>query len=151
MVEFLYTQEYDLQARLGSFKGSDANNIPQTHLSIYALGDMYAIPTLCRFALGALCKDMRHYCLRNEFLSAVPTLYNHAPADDRTLQDFVLKELRHQCMWISPDNVTEIAKHVGEVPQFRMDFCREFIRLAQEAEQRALSAAEGSSIMSVSP
>ncbi|KAL9592454.1 MAG: hypothetical protein Q9179_006704, partial [Wetmoreana sp. 5 TL-2023] len=40
MIDFLYTQNYDpTTSGICSFKLTDTHNIPQTHLSIQALGD----------------------------------------------------------------------------------------------------------------
>ncbi|KAL8725846.1 MAG: hypothetical protein Q9166_007092 [cf. Caloplaca sp. 2 TL-2023] len=95
MLEFLYTQTYNLNKSLPTMFNEKDRHIQfaETNIALYTLGDKYAIFSLCSHA--ANCFDTV-ICDRitgadtDVALGAIPSVYAAAPENDRTLRDMVV-------------------------------------------------------------
>lgn len=90
MLDFLYTQTYDLSAT-----SPPLDDI----IALYALGDKYAISSLCQHASHDFEKTIRNF--RSPYphssydilLSCIPELYGSTPDSDHTLKVLLVEEI----------------------------------------------------------
>ncbi|KAL8643847.1 MAG: hypothetical protein Q9226_008081 [Calogaya cf. arnoldii] len=98
MLDFLYTQTYDLPTTsLTEEMDEDGDDESLNNLiALYALGDKYAISSLCQHA--ALDFEEIVHDPEQTLLSSIPQLYSSIPENDRMLRDLFLKEIifRHR-------------------------------------------------------
>ncbi|KAI4092467.1 MAG: hypothetical protein LQ339_007906 [Xanthoria mediterranea] len=111
MLEFLYTQRCDLSTtflgdEVGDYDDGDDKDCKIRSLddiiALYALGDKYGIPSLCPHASHDFQKticDLRdtpqRQLIPDILLGCIPQVYTSTPDSDRTLKDFLVKEMIH--------------------------------------------------------
>ncbi|KAL9598110.1 MAG: hypothetical protein Q9179_004035 [Wetmoreana sp. 5 TL-2023] len=114
MLEFLYTQTYtpDDKASCNRVDPEDPKYIPKVHISLYALGDKYAIPALCHEAVKQL---------RARFKSN--------PNAAETLANLAVKQLaRHSTVILVDRKLKKLMlKLVHDVQELREDIALEFL------------------------
>ena len=93
MLDFLYTQTYDLPtSSLTEEMDEDGDDESLNNLvALYALGDKYAISSLCQHA--ALDFEENVHDPEQTLLSSIPQLYSSIPENNRMLRDLFLKEI----------------------------------------------------------
>lgn len=93
MLDFLYTQTYDLSTTFPPLEDI---------IALYALGDKYAISSLCQHASYDFEKTIRNlrspypHSSHNILLSCIPQLYSSTPDSDHTLKDLLVEEIIHR-------------------------------------------------------
>ncbi|KAL8903552.1 MAG: hypothetical protein Q9171_007365 [Xanthocarpia ochracea] len=93
MLQFLYTQTYDVDS-YGTPSVDPCNaKILTVHIALYTLGDKYAIPSLCGYAASCFCSVLNRHCWHCDMdviLACIPLIYASCPENDRTLRDILL-------------------------------------------------------------
>ncbi|KAL8964273.1 MAG: hypothetical protein Q9183_004566, partial [Haloplaca sp. 2 TL-2023] len=138
MIDFMYTQKYDVQAKgYLSFEANSQYFVTKVHLAIHTLGGKYGVPALCRFALDSLCECLSQEDSLPSLIPSIPLLYEHLTDDEEgkeKLRKFVITELKSHVELMSPSEaeLQELMDHLCTIPAFHEDFCREWFRLAGE-------------------
>ncbi|KAL8714270.1 MAG: hypothetical protein Q9225_006620 [Loekoesia sp. 1 TL-2023] len=117
MLEFFYTQTYETE------QTPDHKPVPVVHVSLYALGDKYGIPTLCNYSADCFRKSIRQSTSTAQLIPCIPLVYRSTPGRNRTLRDLIVSEL----ICRSADVATDIGmsdsmmRFVHSIEQFRED------------------------------
>ncbi|KAL8735859.1 MAG: hypothetical protein Q9181_002664, partial [Wetmoreana brouardii] len=136
MIEFLYKGNYTPmkdQKVFESFDFCDPKNILKTHISLYALGDKYGIPTLSHRAAWRLFADLdRDFNGANPeiVLYCVPRIYSSTPENDRTLRDCVVERVMNHSHIIDlhENSKRQLMEHINNVKDFREDLFGAFLK-----------------------
>lgn len=124
MLEFLYTHKYNgiLPASKNSLYGP-SQTVAMTHISLYALGDKYDIPTLCQYSAQKFRGQTVAELSGREILGCVPLIYSSTPSSNRTLRDLAVPIIvgttgtmnRGSPIW------NAMMQHADEIKEFRED------------------------------
>lgn len=132
MLEILYTQCYSLIKHDLSPQSTPEyrRSIPETHISLYVIGDKYDISMLCKHATNRLQSMLNSTSELMDVLAFIPLLYNTLPKHNRTLRTLVIQaifELRTEKDW---DESTENAflENMDEHKGFRDDIALAFLK-----------------------
>ncbi|KAL8727784.1 MAG: hypothetical protein Q9181_005584 [Wetmoreana brouardii] len=143
LLEFLYTQTYtpDNSASSKRVDAEDPKSIPKVHISLYALGDKYAIPALCHEAVNQLRARFKSNPNAAEALRCVPWMYENATANDSSLRDLAIKQLAlHSTAILEDRKLTELMlKLVHEVQELREDIALGFLEANSDCGMMRMS------------
>ncbi len=94
MLDFLYTVGVDVD------DDDDEDRSLDDIIALYALGDKYAIPSLCEYAsldfentIRDLADTPQRHSSPDIVLGCIPQLYTSTPDSDRTLKDLLVEEM----------------------------------------------------------
>lgn len=127
MLEFFYTQTYDLNKSLCiPFEKSFKNKYLETHIALYVLGFKYAAPTFCQYAASCfrrLLLSNRAWDEAKFVLKCIPLIYASTAENDRVLRDIVVKEVSFWSKSIarSRGDKKSLVQLMHQIKQFRED------------------------------
>lgn len=144
MLDFLYYQGYDLGGFLSNSHNQHPNEMPRFHVSLFALGDKYAIPALRAYAEGRFCEHFDRNALQSgamtEILQCVPSIYEMIGGQAFTIRTYVVQQVsRHSKELLKDENKKVMLVLMDSIRGFREDVC-----LALLAATAALTDALGS-------
>ncbi|KAI4130485.1 MAG: hypothetical protein LQ338_001716 [Usnochroma carphineum] len=123
MVEFLYTQEYTAADHFAAlFDVKHPEYVFKAHISLYAMGDKYGVPRLCRYSSHRFHESAHPRGLFTT-LNCVPLIYSSTPDTNRTLRDQIVSNIIQSSKGVASDEECkkEMRQHVDEIQQFRED------------------------------
>lgn len=93
MLDFLYTQTYDLSSRGPVVDQYHKMTSLSDLVDLYALGDKYAIPALCDCAAADFGMTIRNVRDCEFGLECIPQIYRSVPENDTTLKELLIAEI----------------------------------------------------------